>query len=98
MKKGDILYIRTDFKVEGAKVTKKDYDDHIEYLTEVAKERYFMGGGYINNPGGMIVFSAKDLEEAKRISNGDPLIERKLYTYEILEWELVIISSMNPNE
>lgn len=98
MKKGDILYIRTDYKVEGIQVSNKDFEDHIRYLEEVAQERYFMGGGYKNNPGGMIIFSAKDLEEAKKISDGDPLIERKLYTYEILQWELVILSSKEPNK
>ncbi|WDV46645.1 YciI family protein [Clostridiaceae bacterium M8S5] len=93
MNKGDVLYVRTDTKIEGAKVTRKDYDDHIEYLTEVSKQRYLMGGGYVNNPGGMIVFSAKDIQDAHNICRADPLISRKLYCYELLEWEIVLYSN-----
>lgn len=92
MDKGDILYLRTDEKVEGKRVSKESFNAHIDYLTDVAKERYFMGGGYLNNPGGMIIFSAKDLEEAKLICDGDPLISEGLFTYKLMIWELVIIN------
>ena len=92
MKKGNILYVRTDYKVDGAKVTKLDFQDHLEYLEGIAKERFFMGGGFTKKPGGMIIFEAKDIAEAKKISNGDPLISRNLYRYDLTEWEMVILS------
>ncbi|WP_105615911.1 YciI family protein [Vallitalea okinawensis] len=90
MSKGEIYYIRTDNKVEGKKVERSDYDAHIRYLEGVAKSRYFKGGGFKNKDGGMIIFKADSMEEAKLICDGDPLINRKLYTYELVEWEIVI--------
>lgn len=92
MKKGNILYVRTDYKIDGAKVSKLHFEDHLRYLEGVAKERFFMGGGFTKIPGGMIIFEAKNIDEAEKISNGDPLISRKLYRYELVEWEMVILS------
>lgn len=92
MKIGNILYVRTDYKIDGAKVTKLDFEDHLRYLEGVAKERFFMGGGFTEKPGGMIIFEAKNIDEAKEISNGDPLISRNLYRYDLTEWEMVILS------
>lgn len=92
MKQGNILYVRIDYKVNGAKVTKLDFEDHLRYLKGIAKERLFMGGGFTEKPGGMIIFEAQDITEAKKISNGDPLILRNLYRYDLIEWEMVILS------
>ena len=92
MTKVDILFIRTDEKVEGSIVDENDYIDHIKYLTNISKNRYFIGGGSLNNPGGMVVFSAKDIEEAKIICDKDPLILRGLYMYKLMIWEVVIIN------
>lgn len=93
MKRGNILYVRTDIKIDGANVTKQDFEDHLQYLEGIARERFFMGGGFVKKSGGMIVFEAKDIEEAKKIVNGDPLISRNLYRYDLSEWKMVIVSN-----
>lgn len=92
MKKGDKLFARIDYEVEGKKSSSDDFNDHIEYLSEVASKRYFVGGGFSNAPGGMIIFQAKDLREAKEVANNDPLIKRNFYRCELFEWDLVILS------
>lgn len=92
MKKGDILFVRIDHRIEGNEFGPTDFDDHIKYLKRVASERYFVGGGFSNTVGGMIVFKAKNLAEAKEVAENDPLIKRNLYTYELFEWDLVILS------
>lgn len=92
MKKGDKLFVRIDSKVEGNTSTPSDFDDHITYLSRVASERYFIGGGFSNAVGGMIIFEAKDLAEAKEVAGQDPLIERNLYRCDLFEWDLVILS------
>lgn len=92
MKKGDKLFVRIDYKIKGSKFGPTDFEDHLKYLKEVASKRYFIGGGFSNRDGGMIVFEAKDLEEAIKIASNDPIIKRKLYTYELFEWDLVILS------
>lgn len=91
MKQGDKLFVRIDYRVEKTELGPNDFDDHIKYLKDVATERYFIGGGFANRNGGMIVFKATDLDEAKRIADNDPLIKRNIYTYELNEWDLAII-------
>lgn len=90
MKKGDKLFVRIDSKIGGSKVLKCDFQDHIEYLEKIAIDRRFLGGGFENRLGGMIVFEANNLEEAKRIADDDPLIKRRIYSYKIYEWNIVL--------
>lgn len=98
MKKGDILYVRTEQAVEGVQLSKEDFMEHIQYLEEVAKERYLVAGGFKNSSTGMIIFSAKNIEEAKKISDADPFVKRKLFTCDIKEWEVALLSKEKPNE
>lgn len=93
MKKGDKLFVRIDYKNPDLKSTAKDFQDHVQYLTGVSKERYFLGGGFNNAAGGMLVFEAKDTDEARIIADKDPIIERGFFSYELYEWELFILSN-----
>lgn len=93
MQKGDKLFIRIDQSIEGSDFEPQDIKEHIKYLKNISKERFFMGGGFNNAVGGMIIFAAQDMCEAKQIADGDPLIKKRLYTYELKEWELVIVSN-----
>lgn len=86
------LFVRRDSKVDGPKMSELDFQEHIDYLTGISEERFFMGGGYREHPGGMIIFEAKDLDEAARLSDKDPIIKKNYYTYELLEWDIAIKS------
>lgn len=92
MKKGDRLFVRIDHRNNELDITPKDFQDHVDYLKGVAVERYFVGGGFANANGGMILFKAKDLEEARVIAEKDPIIERGLFRIELYEWDLLILS------
>ncbi|QTA37910.1 hypothetical protein JYK00_09360 [Thermosipho ferrireducens] len=92
MKKGDKLYVRVDYKVEGNNLSQNDLEDHYKYLKEIAAKRYLVGGGFLDRNGGMVLFEARNLKEAIEIADNDPLIERKFYTYELFEWKLTILS------
>ena len=92
MKKGDKYFVRVDEKVEDKVCRNQDLQDHMDYVTAVAKERYFIGGGFSNVNGGMVVFAAKNLAEAEEIAKKDPLIERGLYRYQLFAWKLLVLS------
>ncbi len=92
MQTGKILYVRTDYKIEGTTTSKNDFNDHIDYLKEVSEQRFFMGGGFVKSPGGMIVYEADNMIDARVVAENDPLIKRGLYRYELLEWEMVLLS------
>jgi len=92
LKKGSVLYVRIDCKIDGKGMTNQDLEDHMTYVKNVAKERYFVGGGFLNVDGGMILFAAENLEEAQKIIRDDPVIERGLYRCDIFEWKLAVLS------
>ena len=92
LKKGSILYVRIDYKVEEKEMTQQDFQDHLTYVKNSAKERYLLGGGLENINGGMILFEAENLEEAQKIAHSDPIIERGIYKCDVYKWELVVLS------
>ncbi|MFZ2539360.1 MAG: YciI family protein [Oscillospiraceae bacterium] len=91
IKKDSILYARMDYRVVGKDLTDQDFQDHLSYVKSVARERYLLGGGFSNADGGMILFEAKNFDEAQNIANNDPIIERGIYRCEIFVWELKVL-------
>ena len=85
--KGDKYFVRIDARVEGSKVTAQDISDHMKYVNSLAARRLFVGGGYIDEPGGMCFFTAENLEDAHSSVQDDPLIKRGLYRYELHVWK-----------
>jgi uncharacterized protein YciI len=92
MKKGSQLYVRIDYRVGEKFFSDQDFQDHLAYVENIAKERYLIGGGFSNTDGGMILFEAKNFEEAQKIALHDPLVVRGLYRYELFTWDLVVLS------
>lgn len=92
MKEKSTIYVRIDYRIEETEFCDSDFNDHIEYLRNVAAERSFAGGGFENEKGGMILFRANSLSEAMNIANNDPLIKRGLYSCKIYEWNPILFS------
>ncbi|MTI69638.1 MAG: hypothetical protein FH751_05205 [Firmicutes bacterium] len=92
MEKGDKLFVRIDKRVKGSNISSNDFKDHINYVRTIANERFFIGGGFEKEDGGMTLIKANGIEEAKEIAENDPLIARKLYTCEIYEWNIQVLN------
>lgn len=92
MLEGKLLYVRIDYKIEKTEMSEKDFNDHIDYLSKISKERYFVGGGFTESRGGMIVFEASNKDEAVSICDGDPIISKGFYRYELHPWKIAIES------
>lgn len=97
IKKGSILYTRIDKPIGEKKPTFQDFQDHLNYVQNIAKERYLLGGGFSNSDGGLILFKAENFEEAQAIAQNDPIIERGFYECDIFEWKLEVLSENNHN-
>jgi len=91
LKKGSKLYVRVD-KAAKKKITGEDINDHMEYVEGIASERFFIGGGFANINGGMILMEAKNIAEARKIFQDDPLIAKGFYNCEVYAWKLVVLS------
>ena len=89
---GSQLFVRVDYAVEGTKMNDQDLQDHLNYVRIVANERSFAGGGFHNVNGGMCLFEAENMEEAKKITSKDPIIEKGFYRCELFNWEVFVLS------
>lgn len=103
LKEGSTLYVRIDYKVGEKQETEQDGQDCMEYLQNIAKERYLIAG-LIGNmemecvDGAMILFEAKDFKEAQEIANNDPIIQKGFYRCEVHQWNVMFLSESNNNE
>ncbi|UYP48354.1 hypothetical protein NEF87_004639 [Candidatus Lokiarchaeum ossiferum] len=93
MKEEEIWFVRIDEKNDNIHLTEEIYKNHLQYLTQITSEIKLIGGGFQNVPGGMILFQTANLNEARKISESDPLIVTKAYKYKLYEWKLKIVSN-----
>ncbi len=57
---------------------------HVEHLKELKRQnKLVLCGPFTDYPGGMVVFLAKDLEEATNIAKSDPFISSGCKSFEI---------------
>ena len=95
LKEGNVLYVRIDYKDGNAEETEQDAMDCMAYLQSVAEERYLAAGifgdmeqGIAN--GAMMIFEARDFEEAQKIAAQDPIIARGFYKYKLHQWHVML--------
>ena len=97
LKEGSVLYARIDYKIGDRQETEQDAMDSMEYLQKIAAERYLAAGVFGNMElgtmdGAMVLFEAKDLAEAKKIANDDPIIQRGYYRCDVYQWNVMLLS------
>ena len=97
LKEGSMLYVRIDYKAGEKDETEQDAMDSMDYLQNIAKERYLVAGLFGDMEiekidGAMILFEAKDLEEAQKIANNDPIIVRGFYKCQLYKWNVMFLS------
>ena len=82
-------------KIEKGIVDKATFDQHvpahIEYIRSLNLCGHKAQTGYWGDfGGGMLVFEAEGMEEAKDIVENDPLIKNNCVSYELHEWKLAV--------
>lgn len=87
-----MLYVRIDTKCKDEKLKEGVFEAHLSYLQKIAHNNPFLGGGFVGEAGGMIVFEADNLTQAKAICDQDPIIGSGVYAYDLKAWEIVIKS------
>ena len=97
LKEGSVLFARIDYKIGDSQETEQDAIDSMEDLQKIARERYLAAGVFGNMElgtmdGAMVLFEAKDLEEAQKIANDDPIIQRGYYRCDVYQWNVMLLS------
>ncbi len=82
-------------KIEKGIVNKSTFDQsvpaHKVYVEDLIARGHKAKSGYWGEfGGGMLLFEASSLEQAKEIVAGDPLIKNGCVDYEIHEWCIVV--------
>ena len=85
----------TFVKIEKGIVNKKIFDqyvpEHKEYVQQLINQGHKAKTGYwAELGGGMLLFEASCLEEAKKIVAQDPLIKNNCVSYELHQWKIVV--------
>ncbi len=81
-------------KIEKGIVDKPRFDQfvsaHVAYVEQLVERGHQARTGYwAQRGGGMLVFTAKSMTEAKAIVEADPLISNDCVVYELHEWCIV---------
>ena len=86
-------------KIERGIVDKPRFDRfvkaHIAYVNSLISNGHQAQSGYwAERGGGMLIFTAESMDEAKRLVAADPLIANDCVTYELHEWCIVAEPSL----
>lgn len=82
-------------KIEEGIVNKSTFDQHVSahkaYVRElIAKGHRARSGYWAARGGGMMLFEAASLDEAKTIVDRDPLVQNGCVNYQLYEWRIVV--------
>jgi uncharacterized protein YciI len=60
---------------------------HLAYLNQLFQEgKVVMAGPFTDKRGGMVIYKADSMEEAKRLAEADPAVTEGARTLELREW------------
>ncbi|MCC0179567.1 hypothetical protein I4641_21650 [Waterburya agarophytonicola K14] len=85
----------TFVKIEQGIVNKKTFDQYVashkDYVRQLIAKGHQAKTGYWGElGGGMLIFSADSLQQAKDIVSQDPLVVNNCVIYELHEWCIVV--------
>ena len=85
----------TYVKIETGIVNKSTFDKYVpahkHYVYQLIAQGHRARSGYWRERGGgMLIFEANSLAEAKKIVSQDPLVVNKCVHYEVHEWCIVV--------
>ncbi|MGZ0051816.1 YciI family protein [Brevibacillus gelatini] len=60
---------------------------HLAYINDLYKQgKVVMAGPFTDKQGGMVIYKAESLEEARKLAEGDPVVVEGARTLELREW------------
>ncbi|QQK78907.1 hypothetical protein HUG20_02635 [Salicibibacter cibi] len=64
---------------------------HLDYLEKMRNDGHiFANGRFTDGSGGLVIYTAQNLEQAVRYVQNDPFVIHKARGYEIHEWDMVL--------
>lgn len=75
------LFVRINYK--NGKIDKVLQSNTKVNNGNINSNKYLIGGGVYNRKGGIVVFTAKNLEEVKEVTKDKPLLKDVSFTYNV---------------
>ncbi len=65
---------------------------HVEFLDRMTSEgKIFARGKFTDGAGGLVVYMAESLEEARQFAAGDPYVANGARSLELHEWDMKVV-------
>jgi uncharacterized protein YciI len=62
---------------------------HLEYLNELKSQgKIFAKGPFVDGAGGLVIYKAESLDEARKLAEEDPYVLEKVRRLELHEWNM----------
>jgi uncharacterized protein YciI len=91
-RKGDrssMAYFAAILHMEKPELNQKYRPDHLAYLDQLAEQgKIFAKGPFTDGSGGMVVYIADSLEEAREMAERDPYVVHGVRRLELHEWKI----------
>lgn len=82
-------YYAALLRMEDPQLSKKLRPDHLKYLEQLEEQGKILARGpFVDGTGGLVIYIAKDFDEAKQLAENDPLIVEKARSLSLHEWKM----------
>ncbi|NEW08128.1 hypothetical protein GK047_19190 [Paenibacillus sp. SYP-B3998] len=84
-------YFAVFLQMKDEELSKQYRPEHLVYLEKLRNEgKIYANGRFVDGWGGLVIYKAETLEEAKILAEEDPIVKVGARHCQIHEWELVI--------
>lgn len=84
-----MAYFAAILYMQDAEKNQEFRPQHLEYLEELEKQgKVNSKGPFVDGAGGLVIYSADSLEEAKELAENDPYVVKGARRLELHEWKM----------
>ncbi|MBH0162871.1 YciI family protein [Fictibacillus sp. 26RED30] len=82
-----MAYFAAILHMEKPELNQEFRQAHLDYLAElVTQDKVHLKGPFLDGAGGMVVYKAESLDEAKQLAEEDPYVKEGVRRLELHEW------------
>jgi len=87
-------YFAAILKMKDPEKNQQYRPQHMDFLLQQEKAgRIFARGRFAEGKGGLAIYMAESMDEARKIAESDPYVVLGARTLELYEWDMKIVSS-----
>ena len=87
-------YFAAILKMKDPEKNQQYRPQHMDFLLQQEKAgRIFARGRFAEGKGGLAIYMAESIDEARKIAESDPYVVLGARTLELYEWDMKIVSS-----